>query len=225
MPQANLTLKIPNEIWIGEISRMHPDAKLRILSALPDEESGVGLAEITATRLKELLSDIQSHESVVSLDILSNREETALVQFETSNPHLLMPVRDSGIPLEMPFTLTGGKAKWEITASRTQLSELGRQLEKFGIPFDVNRIQKNIVSDRLITQRQREIVTAAVDAGYYDTPRECSLTELSETLGIAKSTCSETLHRAEEEIIKKFTTEQEDPQRIHGSLAKSTTPP
>ena len=44
----------------------------------------------------------------------------------------------------------------------------------------------------------------AVDHGYYDTPRACSLTELAEEVGIAKSTCSETLHRAEETMIKQF---------------------
>ncbi len=44
----------------------------------------------------------------------------------------------------------------------------------------------------------------AVEEGYYDTARTCSLTELAGEVGIAKSTCSETLHRAEETVIKQF---------------------
>jgi len=56
----------------------------------------------------------------------------------------------------------------------------------------------------LLTDRQRELLLAAVDAGYYDTPRECSLTDLATELDMAKSTVSETLHRAEGTIIEEF---------------------
>jgi hypothetical protein len=44
--------------------------------------------------------------------------------------------------------------------------------------------------------------------GYYDTPRDCPLTELADELEIAKSTCSGTLHRAEETIVKRFVAQQ-----------------
>jgi len=204
MPRAELTLTIPGGIWIGELSRDYPDATFRIVSALPDDDSGVGLAEVTATHLADLLGDIEVHETITSLDVLAHREDTALVQFETSEPLLLTPVQGSGVPLTLPFDITDGEATWEITAPRERLSELGRQLDEFGIPFQVERIQQHVESDQLLTENQREIVTEAVEAGYYDTPRDCSLTELADRLGIAKSTCSETLHRAEEQIIKQF---------------------
>jgi predicted DNA binding protein len=51
------------------------------------------------------------------------------------------------------------------------------------------------------------VLLTAVECGYYDTPRECSLTELAGELGVAKSTCSETLHRIEEVVVKRFVRE------------------
>jgi len=42
------------------------------------------------------------------------------------------------------------------------------------------------------------------DHPYYDTQREVSLSELANEFGIAKSTCSEVLHRAEGTIVKEF---------------------
>jgi hypothetical protein len=210
MPRAELTLTIPEDIWIGDISRSYPDARFRILAVLPADDDGVGLAEITADPVQPLLDDIDAHGSVRSLEILSRQEGTALVQFETTNPLLLFPIRGSGIPLELPFELVDGNAVWELTAPRDRLSKLGEQLEEFGIPFRVDRIEQQIASEQLLTETQADLVRAAVDAGYYDTPRDCSLTELSEQVDIAKSTCSETLHRAEEQIIKSFV-EQETP--------------
>ncbi|QIB74412.1 helix-turn-helix domain-containing protein [Halogeometricum borinquense] len=204
MPRANLTVTIPDGIWIGDVTRAHPDATVRILSALTGDEAGVGLAEITAPDLQDVVSDIQDSDSVVELEILQQYQDTVLVQFETTMPLLLFPVQDSGVPLTMPFTIQDGQAEWELTAPQHRLSELGTQLDEFGIPFTVNEIRQHIEPEQLLTERQFRLVSAAVERGYYDTPRECSLTDLAETLELAKSTCSETLHRAEEKIVKQF---------------------
>ncbi|MGB9960724.1 helix-turn-helix domain-containing protein (plasmid) [Halobacterium sp. MBLA0001] len=204
MPQANITITIPEGVWIGDISRGHPNASIRILAALTDDNAGVGLTEITATDLQDIIADIQANDSVTELEILQQYENTVLVQFETTMPLLLLPVQDSGIPLEMPFTIEDGQAEWEITASQHRLSELGEQLTEFGIPFTVTAVHQHIEPEQLLTDRQLRLVNAAVEHGYYDTPRKCSLTELAEEVDLAKSTCSETLHRAEEKITKQF---------------------
>ncbi|KPN31493.1 hypothetical protein SY89_02240 [Halolamina pelagica] len=48
MPEAKLTLTIPERTWPGEISRAHDDATIRILAAMTEPDAGVGLAEISA---------------------------------------------------------------------------------------------------------------------------------------------------------------------------------
>jgi len=52
-----------------------------------------------------------------------------------------------------------------------------------------------------LTERQVEVVSTAVDAGYYTAPREASLEELGERLGIAPGTVSQILRTAEEHIM------------------------
>jgi predicted DNA binding protein len=204
MPQANITITIPDGVWIGDISRAHPPVSIRILNAVAVDDGGVGLAEITGADLEDVVADIHSKEAVIELDILQRYKETVLVQFETTMPLLLLPLQDSGVPLTMPFTIREGKAEWALTAPQHRLSALSTQLDEFGIPFTVNEVQQHIEPKQLLTDTQLRIVQAAVEQGYYDTPRRCSLTELAENLGCAKSTCSETLHRAEEEIVKRF---------------------
>lgn len=204
MPQANLTLTIPEGVWIGDVSRAHPEATFRILAALAGDDAGVGLAEITSRSLSSILSAIKTSDSVVELDILRQHDDEALIQFETTIPLLLFPVRDSGIPIELPFTIEAGEANWEITAPQRRLSELGTQFDQFGIPFTVNEIHRHVEPTQLLTDSQLELVHTAIEQGYYDTPRRCSLTDLAGESGIAKSTCSETLHRVEGKIIKQF---------------------
>ena len=149
-----------------------------------------------------VVAAMSQYDDVRAVDPLKRTETDVLVQFETTMPLLLMPARDSGVPLEMPFEVSDGTATWEVTAPSERLSELGSQLESFGISFTVDYVQQRLGEEQLLTDRQRRIVGAAIEKGYYDTPRECSLTELAESLGIAKSTARETLHRAEERLVK-----------------------
>lgn len=208
MPRAKLTITLPEEAWIGALSRALPEATFRVLAALPTDETGVGLVELRGPNLPALADRMREHEAVLSLDVLGASEDRMVVQFETSDPLLLLSVRESGLPLEPPVEIRDGEATVEVTASRDRLSMFGKQLEQFGMRFDVDFIRGEMEDrERLLTDRQRELIVTAVNQGYYDTPRKCSLTELAAELDMAKSTLSETLHRAEGTIISEFVAE------------------
>ena len=202
MPEAKLRLELPEDLWIGELTRRYPDATFRILAALSDAENGTGLIEVRSEQYRGILDEMAEYDAVPELEVLNENDEQVLVQFETTLPLLLLPARDSGIPLEMPFELSDGTAVWEVKTSSDRLSELSEQLDFFGISFTIDYLQYDVTEKRLLTDSQEETVAKAIEMGYYDTPRECSLTELAEELDRAKSTVSETLHRAEEKIIK-----------------------
>lgn len=204
MPEARLQITLPEAVWIGRLSRQYPEARFRILAALADSDVGVGLAEIHSSELEAVLEAMHTFEDVRDIDILSDPDESALVQFETEQPLLLFAARDSGVPLEMPVELADGSVTWTVTAPSDRLSELGTQLRALGLSFSIDYIQQEVADGQLLTDAQSEIVETAIDAGYYETPRTCSLTELAEQVGRAKSTVSETLHRAESKIITEF---------------------
>jgi len=204
MPRAELTVTIPEDVWIGAVSRSYPETRIRVLSAVADEDAGVGLVELAGADVGGVVSGLRRREEVTELTVLSRGRDRTLVQFETSVPLLLFPIQGSGVPLEFPFDIEGGQASWELLAPRERLSELGEQLDALGVEFTVETITRQVESEQLLTDRQQRLIREAVERGYYDTPRECSLTSLAEELGIAKSTASETLHRAEGKIIKEF---------------------
>jgi predicted DNA binding protein len=204
VPRATLELTIPEGVWIGDLSRCHPETRIRVLAALPDGDAGVGLVEVTSERTDAVLDGFREADAVVAVDVLRRGDPTALVQFETTTPLLLVAARDSGVPLEMPFDVRDGELTWELTAARERLSELGSRLESLGVPFTVSEIGRRVDEPALLTDRQESLLRTAVERGYYDTPRNCTLTELADHVGVAKSTCSETLHRAESRVVRRF---------------------
>lgn len=55
-----------------------------------------------------------------------------------------------------------------------------------------------------ITEKQREALELAKESGYYETPRETSLGELANELGISESAASQRLNGAETKLVKSF---------------------
>lgn len=204
MTKATLGISIPGDVWIGRISRDHPGAELTILSAFPSEETATGLVEVSGPDVSSVVTAFEDEEMVTELDVLKQTDDTALIQIETTEPTLLFPIVGSGIPLEMPFSIREGEARLTVTTSHERLSELGEQLDTFGIDYTLHALDHDHSSDDVLTDDQYSLIELAIDAGYYDIPRTCTLTELAKEAGIAKSTCSEKLHRAESKIVRAF---------------------
>ncbi|WP_049925049.1 helix-turn-helix domain-containing protein [Halopiger goleimassiliensis] len=224
MAQATLTITMPEQVWIQQLSTSYPDATFRVLAAVPGSNSGFALVRITGPDVAEVVDEMNDHAQITELTLAQWSENEATVHFETTQPLLLFSSKESGMPIELPVEITDGEATIEVTGSRERLAELAEQLERFGLKYRIEHVRERLHESQLLSERQLEVIAAAVEEGYYDTPRRCSLTELAEQLGIAKSTCSETLHRAEEAIIKRFVEDVpglEDEQSLEEQLATS----
>jgi len=210
MPRAKLSLDLPEQVWISALSMEYPEAEFTVLAAMPAGETGVGLVEVTAADIEPIVTTIDGYDTVTSVTILEAQADRALVQFETTEPLLIRSLSEAGIPLELPITIVDGEVTVELTAPREKLSDLGTLLEQFGIPFDLVSITQSIDTQSLLTDEQYELLETAVERGYYDTPRTSTLTELAEAVGLAKSTTSEKIHRAEGKVIKEFVAQDDE---------------
>lgn len=207
MPQARLRVDLPEGPWVADVSRDHPEAVFEVLTALPEEGQGFGLLQIRSEAVDAVLEAIRAHETIEEVSVIQRTEDAATIQIVTTRPMILLAAKRSGIPIEMPVEIRDGIAVVDVSAGHDRLSALGEQFSSMGIRFEIEYIQQRLHPDQLLTDRQRELLRLATSMGYYDTPRECTLTELAEEIGLAKSTCSETLHRAEEVVVKKFVEE------------------
>jgi hypothetical protein len=204
MPYAKLTITIPDSVWISEVSRGHADTRFRVLAATANKTSGVARLEIIGGDPPAVCREIRAYDSVTDLTILESDPGRSCVQIETTMPLLLTALQEAGVPLKMPLEVREGQLSLELTIPQETLSTLGNIFDEVGIQYTVERIQQEVSSDSLLTERQQWAIDEAIDRGYYDTPRRITLVELAEELDVAKSTCSEILHRAEERVLKEY---------------------
>lgn len=206
MPRAKLTVHLPESLWIREISMAHPDTTFRVSSVLPGSDVAIAVIELTASNPVPILTAIDEQSDIRDLELLWKHDETALLQVETSNPSLLVPMQRAGVPMETPFAVENGAVTWELTTSADRLSALGDAFDECGIEYRIEYVHAVDASraENLLTDRQLEVFLTALDAGYYDVPREATLTDVASSLGVSKSTCSDVLHRAESRIAHWF---------------------
>lgn len=119
-------------------------------------------------------------------------------------PSLYRAILSSGHLLQFPLPFRNGWAIADLTTSHEQLSQLKDAFETEGIPYEISSVTQSTEPTDLLTDRQLRLLTEATERGYYDTPRDCTLTELAAELGVSKGGASGILHRAEGRIIKTF---------------------
>lgn len=210
MPYTKLTITVPESVWIGEVSRTYPDTEFRVLAATTCSPSGVVQLEVHSTECETICEEIRGYNSVTELTVFEAGSKCCRVQVETTVPLLLMAIEGSGVPLETPFEIRDGGMELEAMLPQHRLSALSDQFERFDIDFTVDEIRQNDEADSLLTDRQHWLVGEAIERGYYDTPRGCTLTGLAESVDLAKSTCSEVLHRAEGQVLKQHILDSHD---------------
>lgn len=203
MPSVELVITLPSDAWIGRISRRYPDARFRVLSALPTADGGTGVLEVGAENPAPVLSDIRDAD-LREVSVLARTDADGLVQFETASPMLLRAVQSSGAPLQFPFEISEGEAHWELTVSHDRLSALRSALDDRGLEYRLDSVRGANVDDDVLTAHQREVLEAAIGAGYYEQPRDTSLTDLATELDVAKSTLSGVLRRTEAALSRAY---------------------
>ncbi|SIS19510.1 helix-turn-helix domain-containing protein [Natronorubrum thiooxidans] len=113
-----------------------------------------------------------------------------------------------------PTTLKDGRECFDLLLSdRDELSKAVELLRDFGT-VQVERISRDFSRQVLpsaagwqellssFPPRQREILNVAYEQGYYEIPRETTLEEVADEIGITKTTASNHLRKAERRVIE-----------------------
>lgn len=206
MPRAKVLVDLPRSAWLAAVSRRFPDGDFRIVTVLAGEDTGIALVHVRVDPPMPVLAAIEASEAVEHADLFWAEGDEALVQVEADAPPLLVPLWRAGVPVELPFDVADGTASWSVTTSRRRLSAFRAALDETDIDYEVRRVTdvSSNVADGILTDRQREALTTARAMGYYETPRDSTLTDVADALDSSKSNCSELLHRAEGHLVDWF---------------------
>ena len=203
MPTIKLRIHAEaSEDSLAALSTEFPDDEFKILASHTTDKGLIGIVEVTTPDGDTLIHRFNESSEVYSSEVVYADERTVLIQYVIPLPDSYRVVRESGNLTRFPVFMRDGWLFAKRTASHERLAQYTDELEAAGMTYQILSLKQSYDSVELLTDRQREFITEAVARGYYDTHRRCTLTELAEAFGVAKSAASRILHRAEGRIIK-----------------------
>lgn len=208
----------------------HPGSRVVLQPLVDDVRSGTATALVVAVAsesdYRTLLASLEAKSGVLSAEVTSRDSDHVSVKLKTTlatsdtwtthaQPftHLLRrfgrdaylrPVVVDGDDLWLRFIVVRGLGEPEILSRLEQASkEAGwSDYEVLSLRrVEVDPAASSVPAPEKMTPRQEEVLKIAHALGYYKTPRECTLEDVANTLGISANAIHKNLTAAEEKLI------------------------
>ncbi|MEF8825652.1 MAG: helix-turn-helix domain-containing protein [Halapricum sp.] len=206
--RARFRLWLAEGLWVSEISRSFPNASLHLLTGVPIGDRTLELGETRADDPRALTDAIRDHPDVLTHELLHCDDERALSKYETRDQALFEFLGGSSLLPEFPLIVEGGVMTFAITTTQEEFDAFGDRLDASGMRYELLSVTHRDRSEGPVTDRQLECLRVARRMGYFEVPRNATLAEVADTLGVDTSTVSETIRRGTARVLEQFFVEQ-----------------
>lgn len=188
-------------------------------TAAKDLETRVMVSAADREELDNALSMLRDHDAMDSYELLARRGDEALIRNMVEETNAMRALRNHDGYLTGPFEARDGSEQWHVGFDRERaaddaLAALKRNNEftvesrdtlSFADYFDVienvDAAKRVLDAARDMTETERETVLRALEAGYYDAPREATVTDLAEEFGVSTTGVSKNIRRGERKLL------------------------
>ncbi len=178
--------------------------------------------------LERALAALEAHDRLYECDSFVKHGGTGLVRTTIGQTNAMGTIRENGGYITGPFHIEEGREGWEVgfddeRVADDALSDLERENE-FSVTerttvspeelFDVLR-NAGTAADllgacRSLSPTERETLVVAVERGYFETPRDETLSSLGDRFEISDTAVSNNLRRAERKLFERIVTAAAD---------------
>lgn len=204
----------------SDISASHPSVQLRSVSSMTGSaDRRHRLIEIGGppTDVADFLDEFSDAEAVLSAEPVSPLDISPVLVSLTFNSNkwdsISEQLREFGVLYRTGTTIVAGWERWTIyLEDEATLRNVIDHLEAAGNDVDLVRdvsVEEIESASQLeissliatLTERQQEVLTTAINAGYYQANADATVESIADDLGISPSTAWEHLQRAEEKVM------------------------
>ncbi|WP_049914504.1 helix-turn-helix domain-containing protein [Haloterrigena salina] len=178
-----------------------------VLEAGTDPTSGKFFYRIQSSDFRQFEDGLRNDHTIGEFErVIETRDEKAIYSFEyTDEAKIISPVISTanGIILDMKNDGNG----WILTVwmpDRTNLAPLWDYAERNDIDIELLRVNEYASlgnTDAGLTDSQREALLVALDTGYFEDPRNATLSDVAADLDISQPAASGLLRRGTKRLI------------------------
>lgn len=192
-------ISIPRgEFVLGGVFDDHPECTVEFERVVPFDSEGELLFRVDGTEPSTVARALSNWPHAEHTTVHGEGVEPPLfeVSLNGASDYFIDTLGESGAHV---FEARGGTDSWEFQlqfADHSDLVGFNEQLTEAGIPVTLNRLSNPTASVRSsLSAEQREAVSLAYRHGYFDVPRNCTIQDLADEVGISDSAFSQRLRR------------------------------
>ena len=182
-----------------------PCSKVEVVAHLAISENGV--RQLLRCEFREGYGpeDLSNSEFLTFEATLNSDNGNSPVVVFNTHPLVLGSIEFTDVAVIPPYTFSEEGVAISLKGIPAGISNFLSMTREIMAPDGirvVNEEEVEVGPRTLLGERQWEVVQAAVQWGYYNDPREVSLRQMADRLGMARSTIGEHLHNAEAALMR-----------------------
>jgi hypothetical protein len=202
---ATLRIRVPSGLWAGHFTQIHPRVRVEVLNR-GEVRPGVSISDhwISAGPPGAWVEEISRYPDIEKVEALAEVGGGSLYRVTYRNPPILGLYRRLQLPVPFPLRIQGGMIDWEVAARYSDFETILAFARQRDPRARVISIRRRALRNHLpqLTERQHELLTDAMAAGYFAVPRGITLTALARKLHRSKSSVSEAIALVEQKLLE-----------------------
>lgn len=202
------TFTVPsNQFPLGSIFEQLPDVTVEVERVIPSRDVVIPYIWVRGTVVDDIEAAFSDHPGVIEIELVDSVEDQYLLRVEwmTEYDGVLSTLAETGVPL---IRAEGTNQQWTFDIrgdDRQDIAAFQQRCQELDIPIELTKLHAltPIESDTVegLTETQQEALVLAYDRGYFNSPRDVTMEELGEELGITQQAFASRLRRGINYIV------------------------
>nr|WP_272494377.1 helix-turn-helix domain-containing protein [Natronomonas aquatica] len=194
------------EFPLGSIFENLPGVTVELERLIPHETHIIPYFWVRGAETEAIEAEFEPHAGTSNIRVVDSFEDEYLMRVEWDQAYvgILVALAKANVAV---LSGIGTKDEWRFEVrgeSQEAIAEFREYCQDQEIPITITAVHAMLPihgESYELTETQREALLLAYERGYFDSPREASLKEIAEELGITQQSLSSRLRRGHRRLI------------------------
>ena len=202
------TFTVPSDQFpLGTVFNQLPGVKVELERIISDRDALIPFFWVRGTDADDVENAFDAHPGVREIRPVDSVEDEYLlrVEWEIAYDDVLTVLAETEVPI---LSATGTNQQWTFEVrgdDRTDIAAFQQRCQELDIPVTLTKLHAltpvDTAAEAGLTDAQQETLVLAYERGYFESPREVTLEELGEELGITQQAVGSRLRKGSKYIV------------------------